>query len=72
MTQLVRLMFHFSLYEAILFRHLIKLDYILYMALNPIYRVSNELIYTAVIVFNVIRTIRQSLIPFNKPGMYRE
>ena len=40
--------------------------------MHPICQVSDVLIYPDVIVSNTIRTIRQALITFTKPGKYRK
>ena len=58
--------------RVILFRHLIRVNSILYMAQYTISQVSDVLIYLDVIVSNIIRTIRQALMTFTKPGLQRE
>ena len=70
MTQRMHWTCHYTLCEAILFRHLIGVNCILYIVLNPIYQVRNILVYPTVIVTNIIRTIRQALTIFSKPGTY--
>ena len=62
----------FQIMQAILFRHLIGVNCILYMAPDPISEVSNVLIYPTVMVSNRIITIRQALVTFTKPDMYIE
>ena len=62
----------FHIMREILFRYLIRVDCLLYMALDPILQVRNVLIYPAVIVSNKICTIRKDLTAFAKLGMYEE
>ena len=65
-------MIHFTLHKAILFHYLIGVNCRLYMALDWIFQISDVLIYSAVIGKNIIRTIRQALMTFVKPGTYGE
>ena len=62
----------FHIMPVILFSHLIGLNDILYMALDTMFQVIYVLIYLAVIVSNIIRTIRQALTTFFKTGTYVE
>ena len=57
---------------VILFRHLIRVNCILFMAPDPIWQVSDVLIYLDVIVLNITRTIRQALTTFPKLVTYGE
>ena len=58
--------------RAILFRHLIGVNCILYMAPDPLLQVSDVLIYMDATVKNVIQTIGQALEELAKPGTYGE
>ena len=62
----------FHIMRPVLFRHLIEVNFRLYMDLDRISEVRNVLIYLAVIGKNIIRTIRQALMKFSKPGTHGE
>ena len=58
--------------RAILFRHLIRVNYKLYMALDWILQISDVLIHPDVIGNNIICTIKKALTTLAKPGTYVE
>ena len=62
----------FHIMRVILFRHLIGVNFILYIAPDMISQVSDVLIYPDVIFLNIIIAIRQDLTEFYKPDMYVE
>ena len=72
MTQRMCWTWHFILCKAILFCHLIRATCILYMAADPIFKVSNVLNHPSVTVSNIISMIRQTITTFSKPGNYIE
>ena len=67
-THVLKVLFHIM--RVIIFRHLIGVNCRLYMDPDRIFQVRNLLIYLYVIDKNIIRTIRQALRTFAKPGTY--
>ena len=69
-THALKVSFHIM--RVILFRHLIIVNCRLYTALKRISKISNVLIYPAVIGKNIIVMIRKAFMTFAKPSTYGE
>ena len=69
-THALNVLFHIM--QEILLCNLIRVNCILYMALDLIFQLMDVLIYPTIIVLNIIHTIRQALKAFSKPGTYVE
>ena len=60
----------FQIVQEILLCNLIRVNCILYMALDLIFQVSDVLIYPTIIVLNINLTISQAIKILTKPGTY--